>query len=154
MKPIVTALLVFLPLSVLAVNNNHQLASVSLARDGEGGRTPSIFLNKELKEKFSMFSRDLKSKYEYTVALSLLKLENGKATIKGSIGKSQIFEEKDGGVIFFTETIKIEETTIPVNERKVIELQYLSDIVNIQNSFPVTLGLVVLDLPDIPKAKL
>jgi hypothetical protein len=146
--------LILLPLSTLAMNEplkknesaNEKVVVISLTRDGEGGRQLDLFSDetKEVKKSFDKFSRDLKSKYQYNVAFSLLKLEKGKATIKGSIGKKQAWKEKNNDMSFLTETIIIEEQTIPVNERKVMEFNYLSDL---ENPMPVVLGLVILDLP-------
>jgi hypothetical protein len=101
-----------------------------------------------------MFSRDLKSKYEYTVALSLLNLKNKHATIKGYLSKEQLFTEKESAAIF-TETLKIDEQAIRVNARNVMEFKYLSDMKFLRgvetNIYPVTLGLVILDFPVLPQ---
>lgn len=155
MKRIIMAL-ALLPLSSFAMKeNNGALGYVSLTRDGEGDRKGVSFsMEKEVNEKFSMFSRDLKSHYQYTVALSLLKLSKDQATIKGYVSRELVTVEKDA-VAAFRETIKIDEKTIPVNMREVIKLKYAADMAKNEDgkieAYPVNLGLVVLNLP---KAKL
>lgn len=146
-------ILMLLPLSGYAMEKGDKpTVLISLTRDGEGDRQSGDLSDGKEEKSFDMFSRDLKNHYKYIVSVSLLKLQNGQATIKGSVGKQQIsVKEKSARAIIFaeTETIRIREQTIPVNERRVIPLTHDSDI-----NFPATLGLVVLVNPNAPQAKL
>lgn len=152
-----------LPFSSFAMEKKDEyLVRVSLTRDGEGDKK-TVSLSPGGKEgtvKFPMYSRDLKSKYEYTVALSLLELNNKQATVEGYISKAQ-FSEKNEGVTAVTETISIDKKTMPINERNVMEFQHISDL-DIKRSkvsgkvegYPVTLGLVIFNFGNRSKAKL
>jgi|GEM_PF-2356061 len=152
--------LMLMPLSSFAMEKkDERIVAISLTRDGEGERKVVSLSpdGQEIKTKFPMFSRDLKSKYEYTVALSLLNLKNKHATIKSYLSKEQLLTEKESAAIF-TETIKIDEKALPVNQRNVMEFKYLSDMTVLKDDktevYPVTLGLVILDFPALPNPKL
>ncbi len=153
----ILATLLLLPLSGFAMENKDEYTAViSLTRDGDGEKKVVLFSpnGKEVKTTFPMFSCDLKSKYEYTVALSLFKLKNKHPTIEGYVSRAQFFRENNSTQCL-TETLKIDEKVIPVNEQNVMKLHYLSDMKLLKGDkkegCPVTLGLIILDLP---KAKL
>lgn len=146
MKRIIMGLML-LPFTAYAMNVTVKGTPfiLSLTRDGEGDRHLGVLLpEKEARRTFRMASRDRKNSYDYIVALSLLAFKDGKATIVGSVWKQQMFRVEEYAE-YVTETIKINEETIPVNERKVIDATFVSDM-----EYPVTLGLVILE----PKPKL
>ena len=146
--------LMLLPLSSFAMEENPVVVTVT--RDGAADQKTEIFTDqKEQSLSLFMFDRDYKSTIKYTVNLTLLKIQQGKASIKYSVDTTIDTEDRKvtrsgemsiarGRMNF--KGAKVEQV-IPVNIRHVQELKS-------HDKQPATLGLTVIHVLDGTHAKL
>lgn len=147
MKHIFTAF-ILLPFSAYAMSEEVKESAVviTVTRDGAADQKTEIFTHqKEQSLSLSMFDRDYKSTIRCTVNLALLKIHQGKATIKYSVDTTIDTEDskvtRSGEMSFVRGRINLKgvkvEQTIPVNVRHIQDLK-------LPDKFPTTLGLTVI----------